>query len=136
MVAAATLAFALVVVTLAWSKSVPLVALALVLALVAAVVLIGILTFNAARGGLVGADATASPTATLASPAVTPSSVPTPVPTLDIGALPKPVRDQVEKYLDACGSDAALPDNLASMNKKAAEEYFEPLIEEATFYRA
>ncbi|MEO8246571.1 MAG: serine/threonine-protein kinase, partial [Chloroflexota bacterium] len=106
----------------------------LLLALMAAVLVIGWLAFNAARGAVPGSGssgaATATATATAsASPAPTVSPVPTAVPTIDIGSLPKPVRDQVRKYLDACGGDAPLPDNLASMNKKAAENFFGPLIE-------
>jgi hypothetical protein len=38
------------------------------------------------------------------------------------------VRDQVEAYREACGADAPLPADLASMNKRQAEAYFEPLI--------
>ena len=101
----------------------------LLLALLAAVLVVAFLAFNAARDGLPGSGSSASATAS-ASPTSTVSSTPTAVPTLDIGTLPKPVRDQVRAYLDACGEDAPLPDNLTGMNKRAAEDYFEPLIEE------
>jgi hypothetical protein len=102
----------------------------LVLALLAAVLVVAFLALNAARGALPGSSASASASSTFgASPTATVASTPTAVPTLDIGSLPKPVRDEVGKYLEACGDGAPLPDNLASMNKKAAEDYFAPLIE-------
>ena len=40
-----------------------------------------------------------------------------------------PVREEVDKYREACGADAPLPPDLASMNKKEAEEHFKPLRE-------
>ena len=102
----------------------------LVLALLAAVVVVAFLAFNAARGGLPQSGPTPSATPSASpTPTLSPSPTATAVPTLDIGSLPKPVRDQVRKYQEACGTDAPLPDNLAAMNKKAAEDYFEPLIE-------
>ena len=105
----------------------------LLVALLAAVLVVAFMAFNASRGGLPGTGGSASPSATpsgtAATPTATPVATPTPVPTLDITTLPKPVRDQIEAYQEACGTDAPLPDNLASMNKKAAEDYFKPLIE-------
>ncbi len=101
----------------------------LLLALLAAVLVVAFLAFNAARGGLPGAGSSALATPS-ASPTTTVAPTPTVAPTLDIGTLSKPVRDQVRKYLEACGEGAPLPGNLGSMNKKAAEDYFEPLIEE------
>ena len=73
----------------------------------------------------------------IGSPSVTPSpttrasasATPTAAPTLDLGSLVKPVRDQVIAYREACGSDAPLPPDIASMNKKQAEAYFEPRID-------
>ena len=72
----------------------------------AGVVLLAILVLvngpHAAAGPSGGATPSVSQTAT-------PSASPTPtvVPTVDIGSLPKPVRDQVEAYREACGADAA-----------------------------
>jgi hypothetical protein len=106
----------------------------LLVALLAAVLVVAFLAFNAARGGLPGTGGSASPSATPSSaagtPTATPVATPTPVPTLDIATLPRPVREHVEKYLEACGTAAPLPGDLASMNKKAAEDYFKPLIED------
>jgi hypothetical protein len=79
---------------------------------------------NGLPGGLQAPSVTASPTTrTSASP------TPTPAATFDLGSLVKPVRDQVIAYREACGSDAPLPPDVASMNKKQAETYFKPRID-------
>ena len=100
----------------------------LLLALLAVVLVVGFLLSNGVTGEVPGPPSSASATVS-ASPTATVAPTPTQVPAVDIGSLPKPVRDQVRKYLDACGEGAPLPADLASMNKKAAEEYFKPLIE-------
>ena len=57
----------------------------------------------------------------------TPDPTPTPAPTLDIGTLPRPVQEEIDRYREACGRDAPLPDGIETMNKKQAEEALEPL---------
>ncbi|HET7686195.1 MAG TPA: serine/threonine-protein kinase, partial [Candidatus Limnocylindria bacterium] len=98
----------------------------LIVALLVAVALVALAAFNGARlPGVPGA----SPSGTPATATPTATGTPTPEPTLDLASLPKPVRDEVEKYQEACGADAPLPPDLASMNKRQAEAYFEPLTE-------
>ena len=68
-----------------------------------------------------------------ATPAVTPEVTATPeptatlVPTADLGTLPRPVQRAIERYREACGQDAPLPEGIESMNKKEAEEALDPL---------
>jgi serine/threonine-protein kinase len=88
----------------------------------AAAVAVVILAVNGLPGAA-SSSATASPSAR-ATALATPSASPT----TDIRSLPKPIRDQVIAYRQACGADAPLPPDLASMNKKQADAYFGPRI--------
>ena len=88
----------------------------------AAAVAVVILAVNGLPGAA-SSSASASPSAR-ATPLATPSASPT----TDIGGLPKPIRDQVITYQQACGEDAPLPPDLAKMNKKQAEAFFGPRI--------
>ena len=98
----------------------------LIAVLLAVVVLV---TAQSLGGPEVGTTATSpSPSVPAAAPVPTPSATPIPTP-FDIGTLPRPVREQVERYREACGADAPLPEALAAMNKKEAEDHFKPLIE-------
>ncbi len=96
-------------------------------ALLAVVLLVAAQSWSQQPAGTGGVP---SPTASPTSISATPSPTATPLPTvLDLGTLPKPVREEVEQYREACGADAPLPPDLASMNKKDAEEHFKPLRE-------
>lgn len=92
-------------------------AIAVATLVVAGVLLAGIL----GRSGI-GPTPSASPTAT-------PTAAPTASPTLDLETLPKPVRNDVELYREACGPEAALPPDLATMNKHDADAYLGPRTE-------
>lgn len=78
------------------------------------------------RGGSPATSVTPMPTVA-ATP--TPEPTVTPAPTLDFGTLPRPVQRAIERYREACGEDAPLPDGIESMNKKAAEDALDPLVE-------
>jgi serine/threonine-protein kinase len=62
-----------------------------------------------------------------ATPAETPVATQTPAPTLDLGTLSRPVQRAIERYREACGEDAPLPEGIESMKKKDAEDALDPL---------
>ena len=102
--------------------------------LVTLVAIAAVLVIPLAISAFLGADRAGSPVASVtptptvaASVAATPTL--TPAPTFDFGTLPRPVQRAIERYREACGQDAPLPDGIESMNKKAAEDALDPLIE-------
>lgn len=102
----------------------------------AGVVLAGLLLAMVLTPGRLGLDglAAATPRSTDTSAATTspsPSSTPVPTPTatpdFDLGALPPPVADEVERWWEACDTEGQPPPvDVAGMNKKDAEDALKP----------
>ncbi|MEO8511797.1 MAG: serine/threonine-protein kinase [Chloroflexota bacterium] len=102
------------------------------------VVVAALVTIPLAISAFLGANRAGSPvtsvtpTPTVAAtpaPTATPTVAATPASTLDFGTLSRPVQRAIERYREACGLDAPLPEGIESMNKKAAEDALDSLIE-------
>jgi hypothetical protein len=83
---------------------------------------------GANRAGSPALSVTPTPTVA-ATAAATTTPTPAPTATFDFGTLPRPVQRAIERYREACGQDAPLPEGIESMNKKAAEDALDPLTE-------
>jgi hypothetical protein len=99
-------------------------------ALLAGAVII-VLAFGASAllrgGGPTAPGPSPASTHATATPAETPVPTQTPAPTLDFGTLSRPVQRAIERYREACGEDAPLPEGIESMKKKDAEDALDPL---------
>ena len=101
---------------------VPMSMVALVLAALLAVVILS--------SALVRPDAAGDPGPS-PTPTLTAAPTPSPTPSFDIGALPRPIADEVQKWWEACGTEGEPPPfDLTGMSKKDVEEALKPLREE------